>query len=648
MAKAILFIRVSTIQQNLESQEDVLMKAAISDGYSKDDIIVIGKKESAIKLDEDEREGLVELKEIIQNEDIGCIYIFELSRLSRRPKILYSIREQLRDAHVQLKCLNPAFTLLNKDRTDYDQTASVIFSLFGALSEQEMIEKKERFHRGKMRLAQEGRYNGGNIPFGYRIEREHNNLIVIDEENAAIVKAIFSLYEGGMSQRKLAEEFQSRGYSNLTMSFINNILTNARYTGEKRCYPGSSFARSYPIIISPEQFARCRHIATQNSTTANKSRNIYYAKDLIYCMTCGCKWSASGSKVVYHCYDAVNPNRHLGKYKTPRCSNTIGISINIMDSLLWHVGKQAELRYVLNSATEDKLLYEERIRVIDQKLGHISSRLQDLDDKKSRVVESYIDGFLTKEKRDKRFEDIEIDRKSILRDQVRLEEERSHLEELLINLNNLYNLDTVEGIVNQLDKNLELQELIFNISEDAERSRIVHRHIKRVTVQNREVDYIFGIGKRKALSRFITIEMYFGETQYYHFIPNTGKGGIILLSDEKGDMIEKIDFEYLDRYYDEGKRRRQNEAREQRMSEREERYPKERYVLGYASLAEYLEVNISTAHRWVAKTGVLRPAVVDTYKKAIVVDKAKCMEILKKASNDNCWLAKIYERLNKS
>lgn len=646
MSKAILFVRVSTLQQHLESQEDALRKAALSDGYSGDDIIVIGKKESAIKLEEDEREGLVELKETLQTNDIECVYIFELSRLSRKPKILYSIREQLHDAHVQLKCLNPSFSLLNRERTDYDNTASIIFSLFGALTEQEMIEKKERFHRGKMRLALEGRYNGGNIPFGYRIDRERNNLIVIDEDDSAIVKAVFSLYEGGMSQRKIAAEFQSRGYKNLTMSFVNNILTNARYTGNARCYPGSSFTRTYPVIISPEQFDRCREIAKQNSTTADKTRNIYYAQNLIYCLSCGCKWSSSGSKVVYHCYDACNPNRKLENYKTPQCTNKIGISINIMDSLLWHIAKKTELRYILNSASEDKHLYEERLSVIEQKINFVSERLQELDEKKARIVESYIDGYLSKEKRDKRFEDIEADRRGILLDQVRFEEEKTHLEGLLNDLNNLYNLDTVEGIVDQIERNLELQNRIEAISDDEERSRIVHRHIKRVTVQNRQVEYEFGIGKRKALSRFISIELYIGESQYYHFIPNSGNGGIIITSDENEELVEKLDFDYLDRYYDEGKRRRSIEAREKNKNERDTLYPKEKYALGFGELAEWLHVCRSTAFRWIEKDSILRPAVKGKYKKMNIIDKEECLNILRREATNNAWIAKILKGMD--
>ena len=42
MGKVVLFTRVSTQQQHLESQEDSLRRAAIADGFSEDQMIVIG------------------------------------------------------------------------------------------------------------------------------------------------------------------------------------------------------------------------------------------------------------------------------------------------------------------------------------------------------------------------------------------------------------------------------------------------------------------------------------------------------------------------------------------------------------------------------------------------------------------------------
>ena len=92
MGRIVLFVRVSTLGQQLESQEDSLRRAALADGHSESDFIIISNKESAIKLSEEEREGLNELKRVIESEDVSSIYISELSRLSRRPQILYSIR----------------------------------------------------------------------------------------------------------------------------------------------------------------------------------------------------------------------------------------------------------------------------------------------------------------------------------------------------------------------------------------------------------------------------------------------------------------------------------------------------------------------------------------------------------------------------
>ena len=108
-------------------------------------------------------------------------------------------------------------------------------------------------------------------------------------------------------------------------------------------------------------------------------------------------------------------------------------------------------------------------------------------------------------------------------------------------------------------------------------------------------------------------------------------------------LIEKLDFEYLDRYYDEGKRKRQIEAREKNLRERNDKYPADKYILSYSSLASFLCVGISTAHRWVEKLGILKPAVVDRYKKEIVVDRKKCLEILQAEAKRNAWAKKILE-----
>ena len=75
MGKAIIFLRVSTLSQRLESQELIARRLAHADGYTDDDILEpIKYKESAVKLGEKDRQGLQDLyAELDKRNDIDAI-----------------------------------------------------------------------------------------------------------------------------------------------------------------------------------------------------------------------------------------------------------------------------------------------------------------------------------------------------------------------------------------------------------------------------------------------------------------------------------------------------------------------------------------------------------------------------------------------
>lgn len=66
--KAIILSRVSSEHQTLEQQTEAVLKEVRRDGYTDDNIIIIEDKESAIKLSEEERNGLNKMKEYINND----------------------------------------------------------------------------------------------------------------------------------------------------------------------------------------------------------------------------------------------------------------------------------------------------------------------------------------------------------------------------------------------------------------------------------------------------------------------------------------------------------------------------------------------------------------------------------------------------
>ena len=152
--KCILLVRVSTESQSFEAQEKELFDLAVKDGYSKEQITPIAIKESAIKLKEEERLGLQKMYEYLATGEYDCVYAWEVSRIARTKKVLFSVQDKLVKNKIQLIIKNPSVRLL-KDNGEIDEAAELVFTLFAQLSESEMRNKKDRFSRGKRQKASE-------------------------------------------------------------------------------------------------------------------------------------------------------------------------------------------------------------------------------------------------------------------------------------------------------------------------------------------------------------------------------------------------------------------------------------------------------------------------------------------------------------
>lgn len=114
MDKCIIFCRVSTDRQELDEQELKASALAVSDGYSPEQQILISYKESGIRLTEEARMGLTDMKErITKDASIKAVYAFEISRIARSQKVLYSVRDFLIEHHVQLCIVQPIMTALD-------------------------------------------------------------------------------------------------------------------------------------------------------------------------------------------------------------------------------------------------------------------------------------------------------------------------------------------------------------------------------------------------------------------------------------------------------------------------------------------------------------------------------------------------------
>ena len=385
--KCILLVRVSTEAQSFDEQEKELYDLAHFYGYKDKDISSIATKESAIKLDEEERFGLNRMKELLETGEYDCVFAWEISRIARRKKILFSILEYLTSKGIQLIIKEPRIRLLKDDKT-IDEGAETIFTLYAQLAESEMRNKKVRFERAKKQGYDKGKYMGGKVKLGYRVDE--NGFWAIDEEDSKIIRMMFDMYNSGeYSLAALGAELKSRGYfKNLS---VTSMKTEIYHMLSDPLYKGIRTSNNiYPQIIDDETWEKCR-LRRQSNRVLSKQKGLHLLNPLIRC-SCGAPYSVNLVDGTYSCrvkHNAVEK----GLIHSP------DIHVNTIESLAWYVALQELHEDMVCKRSNAKKTYEEEIKVYNQKIAHSRELLESTMKRRSDLDESYfVHGRFTKEK----------------------------------------------------------------------------------------------------------------------------------------------------------------------------------------------------------------------------------------------------------
>lgn len=433
--KCIILSRVSTEQQDLIQQTNVVKEEAKRLGYKEDNIIIIEDKESAVKLSEEERNGLNSLKSNIINDDnIDCVLTYEISRISRQAKTVYSIRDFLIDHNVQLIVMNPYFKML-KDDGSLSETSNIFFGIFASMAENEGFIRKARFKRGKEKLKQLGKWTGGKILFGYDVDRKTKDFIT-HETNSHIVKEVFRRYVNeDVSTNVLARQMRDEGYfldinELSTQMKVARIIATEEYV-KSNCYP--------PLITQTTwDLARKKARGNFNGIKRKPSENvevlcngILRQEDNKYLMT----YASSRN-----CY-VVN-NRII---KHDKEMQYLTIKKHIIEPHVWEIAVSLHKKYNANSQnTLINKLSLERDRLY-KKIETINQQIDKLLVKLNRIEERWFDDKITNEKRDQLRNQVEEEIRHLQNDKkqsgLEISDKNSQLNKLrnkkVINYNNL-------------------------------------------------------------------------------------------------------------------------------------------------------------------------------------------------------------------
>jgi len=458
MKQILALLRVSTTQQDLEAQRQAVTRAIIHDGYSVDDIEYVEKKESAIKLKEDEREGLNEMKELlVEYPSIKAVYCFAVDRLARKVSVVISIKDYLLERGINLVFLNPRplATMRKNEKGEWveDEISAMMLLFLAYGAEMEMKIKKARFKEQKELLRAQNKIAEAKPIFGYY--KDDKKYAKIDDKEGQIIRDLFNDYlKRDISLRDLYNEYAANDKLPVTKGAsarLASILSNLAYSGR---------IAKYPMIVTQEvQDAVIAKMKSNKNLSKSGRQNIYLGKHLLVDETGG-RLVGNGGQCHYRTFQRGVP-----------CTN---VNINAADSILWHCAISLQVNYLASNILEMKGKYDKDIERLTKQIETQEKKLEELHKQQALAFKQLINGKVQEDVYEQTADDLKEREHSITSRITEYQTEISRIQKLQ---------DTMQESTTLSEKVDDIK----TITDDVQRKEIIDSMIEKAIV--RKVSY---------------------------------------------------------------------------------------------------------------------------------------------------------------
>jgi len=332
-----------------------------------------------------ERPALARLLADIEAGCIDCIVVYKVDRLSRSLLDFARIMETLDRRRVSFVSVTQQF---NTTTSMGRLTLNILLSF--AQFERKIISERTR---DKIAAARrKGKWSGGRPILGYDVDPRGGRLLV-NEDEAARVRAIFELYLEHEALLPVVKELDARGWRNKCWTTkkhhesgggpfnkvsLSYLLRNVLYIG-KLTYGKEIHEGEHPAILDAEVFERVQALLHRNGTTSGRYvRNRFGAllKGLVRCVPCGCAMvhthTKKGNKR-YRYYVCLNAQKR-GWHNCPSKSVPAAEMERFVVDQIRCVGKDHVLQ--TETFTQARALGEKRTRQLEAEKAALERELK--------------------------------------------------------------------------------------------------------------------------------------------------------------------------------------------------------------------------------------------------------------------------------
>lgn len=167
-------------------------------------------------------------------DGVSFVLVYKLSRFGRNAADVMNTLQIMQDFGVNLICV--------EDGIDSSKDAGkLIISVLSAVAEIEKENIRTQTMEGRMQKAREGRWNGGQAPYGYRLEK--GGLLYVEEEEAKAIRVMFDQYVNtDLGTNGIAKYLENHGIHKIprqngtnelfSAGVIRRMLANPVYVGK--------------------------------------------------------------------------------------------------------------------------------------------------------------------------------------------------------------------------------------------------------------------------------------------------------------------------------------------------------------------------------------------------------------------------------
>ena len=254
MKRAVAYCRVSTPGQTGEDKFGIESQRAMIQEYcEKNDIEVVNWYiDEGVSGTSTKRPALdAILSGEVTNPPVQYVIVAKVDRISRDVYQYYAYKTMLNKLDLEI-------ISVTEDWSAQDKLTGMILENFMAMVA--MIERENirvRMSGGRKQKAKSGGYSGGQPPTGYQAI---DGRLVINEEEAAVVRYVFQLKDQGYSMPKTVDALNAAGYRTrrgkpFVISTVQSILNNRKtYEGYYRYGKDGEWVKGqHEPILKPKE-----------------------------------------------------------------------------------------------------------------------------------------------------------------------------------------------------------------------------------------------------------------------------------------------------------------------------------------------------------------------------------------------------------